>query len=96
MTTEQMDQDKKRAVLEGYEPLFQQAEAEKLWFWCDYQNIWLSPQELRECHKKNQFLWSTNNWQLRNPEEELLRLEARAIAAQKDVERYKSRMEKYR
>ena len=55
--------------------MFEEAEKEGLWFFCNYQQLWFTPGELREKHKKGEFVWGRTNWKLRNPQELLDGLE---------------------
>jgi phage host-nuclease inhibitor protein Gam len=54
-------------ILESLEPLFEQAEKEKLWFYCSYQDMWFSPRELKDMQKAGRFVWGAVNWTLRDP-----------------------------
>lgn len=56
-------------ILNGLEPLFKEAEKYGLWFYTSYQQLWLSPQELREEQANGRFIWGAANWQIRSPEE---------------------------
>lgn len=65
-----MTQSTKTAdILNSLEPLFETAKRKKLWFHCNYQDLWFSPQELRENHAEGRFIWGPQNWTLRNPQE---------------------------
>lgn len=46
-------------LLANLEPMFREAEEKKLWFYCSYQSMWFSPQELRERHEEGRFVWGT-------------------------------------
>lgn len=54
-------------ILKELEPLFKKAEKYGLWFYCNYQDLWFSPNELREEHKNGKFIWGSVNWKLRDP-----------------------------
>lgn len=62
-------------ILKELEPLFVQAMDEKLWFYCNYQDLWFSPKELREKHAEGRFIWGAVNWQLKDPNERVRYLE---------------------
>lgn len=54
-------------IIKALEPMFKQADAEGLWFRSSYQDIWLSPDELRRYQADGKFVWGPINWELRNP-----------------------------
>ena len=64
MTT---DQATRQAILDSLEPLLLKAEREGLWLHCDYQDLWFSPEQLRQEHAKGSFLWGPVNWELLEP-----------------------------
>lgn len=82
------------AILAGLEPMFKEAEAKGLWFYCSYQGMWFSPVELRAEHANGKFIWSDVNWRLRSPEEGLRELEDEAARAQVAVVKFSDRMQK--
>lgn len=49
--------------------MFERARKEGLWFWCNYQDLWFSPDELSKRHKRGEFRWGPVNWELRCPKE---------------------------
>lgn len=67
--------DEGKAVLAGLDPLFERAAREGLWFWCNYQDIWFSPDELRQEHREGHYIWGAINWRLRDPREHLAEIE---------------------
>lgn len=75
-----------------FAPLFERARQEALWFWCHYQDLWFSPDELAAHHRDGRFCWSAVNWKLRNPQEHLASLKGRVIAAQQAVETFEKRL----
>ncbi len=70
-----MDESEKKDILLSLEPLFEKAEKEKLWFYCSYQALWITPKELRKYHNQGRFIWGTANWSLRNPMEKVVEIE---------------------
>lgn len=50
-------------------PLFEQADREGLWFYCNYQDMWFSPDELRARQARGELHWGATNWKLRDPTE---------------------------
>lgn len=77
-------------------PLFAQAEASGTWFFCAYQQLVFSPQELRDANAAGRFRWGPLNWELRRPEEEHERLHGEVQKAVKELEVFEQRMEKDR
>ena len=65
----------KNEILQGLNPLYEKAEKERLWFFCDYQNLWYSPKELRQLQSEGRFVWGAANWKLRNPMERVEEME---------------------
>lgn len=60
-----------------YEPLrwmFEEAWAKGLWFFSDYQRLWLSPDELEKANRKGRLWWGPVNWVLRDPGERIVEL----------------------
>jgi hypothetical protein len=64
------------------EPLFERAEKNKLWFWSRYQDIWLSPTQLKTEMAGGRFRWGPSNWELRDPGERTKELENSIKATQ--------------
>jgi hypothetical protein len=82
----------RQEILESLQPLFDQADRYGLWLHCNYQDMWFHPDELRDYHKKDQFLWSPANWQLRDPDEKLLELLNRKKSIENEIEQFKLRL----
>ena len=85
MTEEQM-------TLDSLQPLFERAEREGLWFNCSYQDLWFSPNELRELHKKSRFVWGAKNWSLRDPSERLNQLKNKERRLQHEKDEFIKKM----
>lgn len=81
-----------KKILDELEPLFEKAEKEDLWFYCSYQNLWFSPDDLRKRHKNGQYIWSIDNWELRDPKEKLAMLEEKKIKIQKEIDELKTKL----
>jgi hypothetical protein len=60
-------EDDPKEILASLEPLFKEAEEKKLWFHCNYQDMWFSPKELRAAHAEGRLIWGPVNWRLRDP-----------------------------
>ncbi len=56
-------------------PMVSEARSKGLWFFCSYQDLWFSPDELEAEWAKRKFQWSAVNWHLRDPKEKLERLD---------------------
>lgn len=65
----------------GLNALMDKAEAEGKWLWCNYQDIWFSPKQLREQNRNGKFRWGAVNWHLRDPQEKIDEADRRAKAA---------------
>lgn len=61
------------AIIQGLEPLLQEAERKGLWLVSHYQQIWFSPQQLRTHLANGKYLWGPPNWELRYPSERPMR-----------------------
>lgn len=85
MNTNSAVKTARASILENLAPLFQKAEREGLWFYCSYQQLWFTPAELREQHKKGRFIWGPVNWQLRMPRERLEEAQRKADAAMAEL-----------
>lgn len=72
--------------------LIEQAEKDRKWLFCHYQELWFSPQELRALNAKGRFLWGPANWQLRDPEEHVKVLAERIEEAKAAHWRFKMRV----
>lgn len=68
-------------------PLFKQARDEGKWFWCHYQDLWFSPDQLESEQTNGKFRWGAVNWKLRDPAERIEEAKARRDAAQAEVDR---------
>lgn len=83
-----MTKDEARAYIKaGLAPLFERARVEGLWFWCRYQDLWFSPDQLAKEHAAGSFLWGAVNWSLRDPQERLKEAIARADQAAAEAQR---------
>ncbi len=80
------------AILESLAPLFKRADAEGLWFFCSYQGLWFSPDELRSKQADGKFLWGAVNWTLRDPKEGIQNLTVAVNNAQKELENFYRRV----
>lgn len=78
--------DYKKTVLQELQPMFEEARKKGLWFYSYYQCMWFSPEELEAAHKENRFIWSKENWKLRDPRE---LLEKHREAAEINLRQYK-------
>jgi hypothetical protein len=58
----------KEEILKTLEPLFIKADKEGLWFHSAYQDMWFTPNELREQQANGRYLWGAVNWELRSPQ----------------------------
>lgn len=67
MTKASIEDSIKNTVAKQLEPLFKRAKEEGLWFCCRYQNIWLSPNELRKSQERGELIWGAQNWKLKDP-----------------------------
>jgi hypothetical protein len=79
--------------LRELQPLLDQAIQEKKWFFCNYQQMWISPKEIVEYWGNNRFLWEASNWKLRDPQERLEEILARISGLNKEIVSIKSRIE---
>ncbi len=79
-------------VLAELEPLFIRADKEKLWFHSAYQDIWLSPKELRKHQASGSFIWGATNWTLRDPRGLLDGILAEIEAKRKRLEAIQSQL----
>lgn len=70
-----------QAILAGLKPLFERARKEGLWFWCSYQGLWFTPDELEAEHRRGSFIWGAVNWSLRDPKELVAEAEVEAANA---------------
>lgn len=81
-------------ILNGLNPMFEKADKEKLWFHSFYQDLWYSPQELREKHKEGRFLWGSVNWELRDPNDKLNNMRCSLINIEKSIKDLEVRINK--
>ena len=72
----------RESILEGLKPLFKEAREKGLWFYCEYQDIWISPDGLEYSQSEGNCIWEAAEWTLRHPNErkEQLRREAESAA----------------
>lgn len=81
-----------REVAESLKPLFEKARREGLWFYCSYQGLWFSPDELAAAQAEGRFRWGAVNWTLRDPREYLEALESSLRDAEAAVKNVKVRI----
>ena len=60
------------------------AEKQGKWLNCHYQNLWFSPNELRDLQLRGSFRWGPVNWEIRDPKERLEQLERGIKSATKE------------
>jgi hypothetical protein len=82
----------RQEILDGLKPLFERAEREKLWFYSPYQDLWFSPEELREAQSEGRFIWGELNWHLRSPYERINQLEQQRRSLNEQMEKIFSRI----
>ena len=80
-------------ILELMVPMFIEARAKGLWFFCKYQNLWFSPDELAKQHNDGKFVWNVSNFTLRHPREGLQYLMQKSRDAEAEVQRFANRMQ---
>ena len=81
--------DMSEEIREGLIPLFETADENNLWFYCNYQDLWFSPEKLRHEQIEGRFRWGSVNWKLRNPSEKIKALEYAVIKAQEELAKAK-------
>jgi len=47
--------------------LIREAREKELWFFCRYQDLWLTPSELERKNAVGLYVWGPDNWILRSP-----------------------------
>lgn len=62
----------KNEIIQGLQPLYERAKKEKLWFYCKYQDLWFTPDELMQYQSDGRFVWGAKNWELKDPVERLI------------------------
>lgn len=91
-----MNDDAKQRILAELEPMFANARAKGLWFYSAYADAWFSPDELAATHKTGKFIWSPENWELRDPQE-FIDEERREIAnIEQALRDFEARMRKWK
>lgn len=87
-----MSENTKESILKELEFMFEQAEDKGLWFYSRYQQLWFSPNELRENHNEDRYVWGAVNWMLRDPEERLEELYNLQESVENQIDTFKRRM----
>ncbi len=80
------------AILLSLQPLFAEARAKKLWFYCKYHSLWFSPAELQAEHDNEKFIWGVVNWELRDPEERIAELKEEILFLCDSIYNWRMRM----
>ena len=80
-------EDEKSRTLADLKPMFDEARSSGKWFWCNYQDLWFSPDQLAAAQASGRFIWGSVNWKLRDPAERIEEAKKRRDAAQADVDR---------
>lgn len=74
--------------------LIEKAEREGKWLRCAYQNMWLSPAELRHANDDGRLNWSPESFELRDPQDLLEQKRHAVEVAQADLEATERRVRK--
>ena len=82
----------KFTILAGLKPMFKEARTKGLWFFCRYQSLWFSPDELEAAHKEGRFVWGKVNWMLRDPLERVAQLNKEIRNAEAEKEQFLKRL----
>jgi hypothetical protein len=82
----------KQKVFTELEPMFKEAREKGLWFYCSFEDLWFSPDELKSEQKNGNFIWGVCNWELRNPKEHVACLENRIRSAERELLDFQSRL----
>lgn len=71
----------------------EQARKEGKWLWIRYYNLWFSPDELLKEQSEGRFRWSNgDNFEIRDPQGLLDKLEAQKDEAQNEIESVNARI----
>ena len=68
------------------------AEAENLWFHCQYADLWFSPEELRAAWQRDNFRWGSANWTLRPPSDKETLLRRNIEVAEANLKAFQHRL----
>lgn len=80
----------------GRDELIRDAERRGLWLRSPYQNLWFSPQELRDQNAKGSFCWGPLNFELRDPQEMVRALEREIEGKKQALDNFIARVAKSR
>lgn len=72
--------------MKSLKPLFDRAERYGQWFHCSYQDIWLSPKQLRAEQAAGRYVWGAENWALRDPYDRIREAEQVLVRAQESLD----------
>lgn len=72
--------------------LYDDAKASGRWFWCRYQDMWFTPDELKQANAEGRFRWGPVNWRLRDPNERLEEIDKEIQCLQEQRELFKQRI----
>ena len=75
------------------EEMFKDAYEDELWFYCSYQALWFSPDELKAAQQEGMFKWGAQNFTLRDPGEHIIELEKSVANVQKTLADFKERVQ---
>lgn len=79
-------------IVESLKPLFKEAREKSLWFHCNYQDLWFSPDELEKHQSNGQFMWGAVNWQLKEPSWKIRELELKKKAIDQEINNFVNRL----
>ncbi len=86
--------DEATDIKKSLAPLFKEADEKGLWFYCSYQDLWFSPDDLRSEQANGRFVWGAVNWRLRRPSERMDQLQEAAISAKLAADRFRAQLGK--
>jgi hypothetical protein len=72
-------------ISDSLAPLFKEARETGKWFWCPYQNLWFSPDQLEAAQSDGRFRWGAINWKLRDPRERIAEAMDRSTKARDEA-----------
>jgi hypothetical protein len=83
------DESVKAQMVRAMAPLIEQAQRERKFLHCHYQDMWFSPLALKQAQSRGEFCWGPANWTLRDPSERTKRLEQEVVDATVRLEEWK-------
>lgn len=83
-------------ILATLAPLFEEARAKGLWFQCQYDGQWYTPDELAHRQASGRLIWGKRNWRIADPQEGVDNLNAQVENAVRERDAFAAKVQAWK